>query len=134
MTVTNAKISFSATNDNADILTEVFEDMDLEVDTEDEKNYVAHMEDNYDISSIEDMVEFLRPIVDEYDVNLYVRGTTYNQNTEEYVDYELQYKNGNWRYRETDPYINEVVSDLSYDEYEEEGLAVSLANGPQLTK
>ena len=121
MIVTNAKILFSAESDYADALVEVFEDMDLEVDTEDSKDYIAIMENNYDISSVEEMVDFIRPIIDEYDVNLYVRGTLLDQRKEEYIDYEIQYKNGNLRYRETDPYVNEEIADLTYDEYEEEG-------------
>ena len=50
-----------------------------------------------------------------------IRGNFLDQRNEEYVDFEIQYKNGNLRYRETDPYVNEIISDLSYDEYEEEG-------------
>ena len=120
--ITNAKIIFSANDDNADILTEMFEDMDLEVDTEDDKNCIVSMENNYDIGSIDDMVDFLRPIIEEYeDTNFLVQGTLLNQSKEEYVDFEIQYKNGNLRVRETDPYVNELITDMTYDEYEEEG-------------
>lgn len=120
--ITNAKIIFSASDDNADILTELFEDMDLEVDSDDDKHCTALMENNYDIGSIDEMVEFIRPIIEEYeDSDLLVKGTFLNQSSEEYLDFEIQYKKGNLRYRETDPYVNEVISDLTYDEYEEEG-------------
>jgi hypothetical protein len=120
--ITNAQIIFSANDDNADILTEMFEDMDLEVDTEDDKNCIACMENNYDISSIDEMVDFIRPIIEEYsDTNLNVKGTFLNQSSEEYLDFEIQYKNGTLKVRETDPYVNEVVTDLTYEEYEEEG-------------
>ncbi len=120
--ITNARIIFSANDDNVDILTEMFEDMDLEVDTEDDKQYVATMENNYDISSINDMVDFLRPIIEEYeDTNFLIQGTLLNQSKDEYVDFEIQYKNGNLRVRETDPYVNELITDMTYDEYEEEG-------------
>lgn len=121
MIVTNAKIFFSASCDDADTLVEVFEDMDLEVDTDDDKDYIALIENNYDIGSMDDMIEFIRPIIDEYEINLQIRGNFLDQRNEEYVDFEIQYKNGNLRYRETDPYVNEIISDLSYDEYEEEG-------------
>ena len=120
--ITNVQILFSANDDNADILTEMFEDMGLEVDTEDEKNYIAVMENNYDISSIDEMVDFIRPIIEEYeDTNLTVKGTFFNQSSEEYLDFEIQYKNGALKFRETDPYVNEVITDMTYDEYEEEG-------------
>ena len=121
MIVTNAKIFFPADCDDVDTLVEFFENMDLEVDTDDEKEYIVIIENSYDFNSIEDIIEFIRPVVDEYDVNLQVRGSFLDQRNEEYVDYEIQHKNGNLRYRETDPYVNEVISDLSYDEYEEEG-------------
>ena len=120
--ITSAKILFSANDDNADILSEMFEEMDLEVDTEDDKNCIAIMENNYDISSIDDMVDFMRPIIDECpDTNFTVQGTFLNQRSDEYLDFELQYKNGNLRSRETDPYVNELVTDMTYDEYAEEG-------------
>lgn len=121
MIITNAKITFPVNDDNAEMVVESFEEMDFEVDTEDDKEYIAVVEDNYELNSIEDMIELIRPIIDEYDINIYIRGTLLDQSSEEYVDYEIQYKNGNLRYRETDPYVNEVISDLSYDEYEEEG-------------
>lgn len=120
--ITTAKILFAANDDNADILSEMFEEMDLEVDTEDDKNYVAIMENNYDIGTIDDMVDFIRPIIEEYsDTNFLVQGTFLNQSSDEYLDFELQYKNGNLRCRETDPYVDELVTDMTYDEYEEEG-------------
>ena len=56
MIVTNAKIFFSASCDDADTLVEVFEDMDLEVDTDDDKDYIALIENNYDIGSMDDMI------------------------------------------------------------------------------
>lgn len=120
---TNAKILFTS-RDNLDDLSDFFENLDLEVAADDDDDkMVALIEDNYEFSSIEDIIDFIRPAIDEYpDATLDITGTLFNQGSNEYVDFQIQYKSSNLRYRQTDAYVDELIDDdMTYTEYEEEG-------------
>lgn len=96
--------------------------MELDYSESDDSKYIAEMETNYDIDSMEALIEMLQPILEMEDVDILIKTTFTKEELHESMDIEIKCKNGESQYRETEWYVHEVIdSDLTFEEYAEEG-------------
>lgn len=124
--LTKASILIKSENYSIEELASICEDYGLgEIDFADEDTvaYKINSEENYDISSAEDVSQWIQPLIENFeDIHWIFCGTFLNQEQNEYLDMEIEYKKGSMRVRETDWYVEEVIDDdMTYEEYEEEG-------------
>ena len=96
--------------------------MELDYSESNESKYIATMETNYDIDSVESLIELLAPLIEVEDVDVLIKATFTKEELHESMDVEVKCKDDDKQYRETQWYVQEIIdSDLTFEEYEEEG-------------
>ena len=111
-------LSSKTYNEASDILDE----LEIpEFSPSDTNSIVVSFDDEYDVDDFLDFFEIIKPILEAFpDDKITMEGKIYNHGNDKYLSFELEGQGDEYKFRNTNWYVDEYVDDDTYEEYEED--------------